>query len=224
MRISLLAAFLLTAALLAGPARAADEAPSLTVERARLTLLDLTSDPDTVGPVADYLKKAKGVLIIPQLVKAGFIVGGEYGKGVLVARTAPGDWSDPSFYSLAAGSIGLQIGVEAKQILLVVMTEKGLNSLMSDQLKFGADASVAVGTLGGGVGASSAGSLGADFIAFAKSKGLFGGGALDGAVIQTLPEQNEAFYRTAATPKQILIERTVSSGEASQLRNALSKY
>ncbi|WP_193184659.1 lipid-binding SYLF domain-containing protein [Nisaea sediminum] len=223
MRFTIFAALLLATALLAGPARAGDS-PALTVEKARLTLQDLTTDPNVVGPVADYLKKAKGVLIIPELVKAGLIVGGEYGTGVLVARTGPGNWSDPAFYSLTAGSIGLQIGVEAKQILLVVMTEKGLNSLMSDQLKFGADASVAVGTIGGGVGASSAGSLGADFIAFAKSKGLFGGGALDGAVIKTQPEQNEAFYRTAASPKQILIERRFTSAEADGLRNALSKY
>jgi lipid-binding SYLF domain-containing protein len=223
MRFTIFAALLLATAFAAGPARS-DDSPAFIVEKARLTLQDLTTDPGAVGPVADYLKKAKGVLIIPELVKAGLIVGGEYGKGVLVARTAPGDWSDPAFYSLAAGSIGLQIGVEAKQILLVVMTEKGLNSLMSDQLKFGADASVAVGTIGGGVGASSAGSLGADFIAFAKSKGLFGGGALDGAVIKTQPVQNEAFYRTAASPKQILIERRFTSAEADGLRSALSKY
>ncbi|WP_420403072.1 lipid-binding SYLF domain-containing protein [Nisaea sp.] len=223
MRFTILAALLLATVLAAGPARA-DDSPALTVDRARLTLQDLTSDPNAVGPVADYLKKAKGVLIIPQLVKAGLVLGGEYGEGVLVARTGPGDWSDPAFYSLAAGSIGFQIGVEAKQILLVVMTEKGLNSLMSDQLKFGADASVAAGTVGGGVGASSAGSLGADFIAFAKSKGLFGGGALDGAIIKTQPELNEAFYRTAASPKQILIERRFTAAEADGLRSVLSKY
>lgn len=223
MRFTIFAVLLLATAFTAGTARA-DDSPALIVEKARLTLQDLTTDPNVVGPVADYLKKAKGVLIIPELVKAGLIVGGEYGRGVLLARTGPGNWSDPAFYTLAAGSIGLQIGVEAKQILLVVMTEKGLNSLMSDQLKFGADASVAVGTIGGGVGASSAGSLGADFIAFAKSKGLFGGGALDGAVIKTQPAQNEAFYRSAASPKQILIERRFTSAEADGLRNALSKY
>ncbi|WP_205620655.1 lipid-binding SYLF domain-containing protein [Nisaea denitrificans] len=222
MRYGFLAAILFATTLFGTTARAEDA--SMTVERAGTTLRDLTSDPNVVGPVADYLKRSKGVLIIPQLVKAGFVVGGEYGEGVLLARTGAGDWSDPAFYSLAAGSIGFQIGVEAKQVLLVVMTEKGLNSLMSDQVKFGADASIAVGTIGGGVGASSAGSLGADFIAFSKSKGLFGGGALDGAVIQTQPEKNEAFYRTAASPKQILIERRFTSDEAAQLRETLSQF
>ncbi|MEP3115426.1 lipid-binding SYLF domain-containing protein [Nisaea sp.] len=222
MRYGFLAAILLAATLFGSPAQAEDA--SMTVDRARTTLIDLTKDQNMVGPVGDYLKRAKGVFIIPQLVKAGFVVGGEYGEGVLLARKASGDWSDPAFYSLAAGSIGLQIGVEAKQVLLVVMTEKGLNSLMSDQVKFGADASIAVGTVGGGVGASSSGSLGADFIAFSKSKGLFGGGALDGAVIQTQPEKNEAFYRTAASPKQILIERRFTSPEAAQLRETLSQF
>ncbi len=222
MRYGFLAAILFAATLVGTTARADDA--SMTVERAGTTLRDLTSDPNVVGPVNDYLKRAKGVFIIPQLVKAGFVVGGEYGEGVLLARKGAGDWSNPAFYSLAAGSIGLQIGVEAKQVLLVVMTEKGLNSLMSDQVKFGADASIAVGTIGGGVGASSSGSLGADFIAFSKSKGLFGGGALDGAVIQTQPEKNEAFYRTAASPKQILIERRFSSDEAAQLRETLSQF
>ena len=222
MRYGFLAAILLAATLFGSPARAEDA--SITVERAGTTLRDMTSDPNAIGPVGDYLKRAKGVFIIPQLVKAGFVVGGEYGEGVLLSRKGAGDWSDPAFYSLAAGSIGLQIGVEAKQVLLVVMTEKGLNSLMSDQVKFGADASVAVGTIGGGVGASSSGSLGADFIAFAKSKGLFGGGALDGAVIQTQPKKSEAFYRTAATPKQILIERRFTSDEAAQLRETLSQF
>ncbi|WP_226886694.1 lipid-binding SYLF domain-containing protein [Nisaea nitritireducens] len=222
MRYGFLAAILFATAFFGTTARAEDA--SMTVERARTTLRDLTSDPNVVGPVGDYLKRATGVLIIPQLVKAGFVVGGEYGEGVLLARKGAGDWSDPAFYSLAAGSIGLQIGVEAKQVLLVVMTEKGLNSLMSDQVKFGADASIAVGTIGGGVGASSSGSLGADFIAFAKSKGLFGGGAFDGAVIQTQPEKNETFYRTAASPKQILIERRFTSDEAAQLRETLSQF
>lgn len=222
MRYGFLAAILLATTLFGTTARAEDAA--MTVERARTTLNDLTSDPTVVGPVKDYLKRAKGVLIIPQLVKAGFVLGGEYGEGVLLAHTAAGDWSDPAFYSLAAGSIGLQAGVEAKQVLLVVMTEKGLNSLMSDQVKFGADASIAVGTIGGGIGASSSGSLGADFVAFAKSKGLFGGGAFDGAVIQTQPEKNEAFYRTAASPKQILIERRFTADKAEPLRAALSQF
>tara|TARA_E500000305_G_scaffold108140_1_gene109827 strand:+ start:710 stop:1378 length:669 start_codon:yes stop_codon:yes gene_type:complete len=222
MRYGFFAAILFATALFGTTARA--EEASMTVERAQTTLRDLTTDPNVIGPVGDYLKKAKGVFIIPQLVKAGLVVGGEYGEGVLLSRKAPGDWSDPAFYSLAAGSIGLQIGVEAKQVLLIVMTEKGLNSLMSDQVKFGADASIAVGTVGGGVGASSSGSLGADFIAFSKSKGLFGGGALDGAVIQTQPEKNEAFYRTAASPKQILIERRFTANEAAQLRETLSQF
>lgn len=222
MRYGFFAAILFATALF-GPAARAEDA-SMTVERARTTLRDLTSDPNVVGPVKDYLKRAKGVFIIPQLVKAGFVVGGEYGEGVLLARNGAGDWSGPAFYSLTAGSIGLQIGVEAKQVLLVVMTEKGMNSLMSDQVKFGADASIAVGPIGGGVGASSSGSLGADFIAFAKSKGLFAGGAFDGAVIQTQPEKNETFYRTAASPKQILLERRFTADEAKSLRETLSQF
>lgn len=224
MRIGLFAALLATAIAFTASTARAEDSPALTLERARLTLQDLTSDPQAVGPVADYLKRAKGVLIVPQLVKAGLIVGGEYGEGVLLARTAPGNWSDPAFYSLTGGSIGFQAGVEAKQVMFIIMTEKGLNSLLSDQLKFGADASIAVGTIGGGIGAATSGSPKVDFVAVAKSKGLFGGGALDGAVIQPQPKENEAFYRTPATPKQILIDRSVNSAEATKIKDALSKY
>src|SRR5690606_9697747 len=105
---------------------------------------------------------------------------------------------------------------------IAVMTDKGLNELMSDQFEAGVDASIAVGETGGGAGVSSVGSLKADMVAFSRSKGLFGGGALDGTLIRPQAEQNAAYYGAGTTPQQILIDRSVSNQAAAPLQAALS--
>src|SRR3546814_5318394 len=98
-------------------------------------------------------------MVVPQLLKAGLIIGGELGDAVVLSRSPDGGWSSPAFYSLTGGSIGLQAGAEAKQVIIAVMTDKGLNELMSNQFEAGVDASIAVGEIGGGAGVSSVGSL-----------------------------------------------------------------
>lgn len=198
------------------------EEPKILIDKATATVNAILGD-SNYAIAKKYLARAKGVLVIPGLVKAGFIIGGEAGEGALLSRNDKGKWSGPAFYLLVAGSIGWQIGVESKEMVLIVMTEKGLNSLMSNQIKVGADVSVTAGTIGGGAAASTVGSVGADFIAFSKSKGLFGGGALDGALIKTVPDSNESYYGTAASPKQILIERKFDNPHADTLRQALSQ-
>lgn len=221
MRLNLVAIAFVICLFAVRPATA--EEPQVTVDRARIAVASILGDRDFEA-ARNHLAKAKAVLIVPELVKAGLIIGGEAGDGVLLVRGRNGSWSDPAFYLLAAGSIGLQIGVETKEMLVLVMTEKGLGSLMSDQVKLGADASLAVGTFGGGISASSVGTVGADFIAFSKSKGLFGGGALDGALLRPQADKNAAFYGAPATPKQILIERRFTSANARGLKDALSQY
>lgn len=198
------------------------EKPQVLVDRAATVVADLKAD-EHYGDFAPYMQRAKAVLIVPQLLKAGFIVGGEFGDGVMLTRTSDGGWSAPAFYSMAGGSIGLQAGAESKRVLIAVMTEKGVNALLTDQFKFGADASIAVGEVGGGAGASSVGSLDkADMVAFSRSKGLFGGGALDGTLIRPVPEKNAAYYGAGTTTKTILIDRTVTASGAAGLKAALS--
>ena len=197
------------------------DAPQVLVDEAVAALQDFATD-EHFADVDAYLSRAKAVMIVPRLIKAGFIVGGEMGDGVVLARTPDGGWSSPAFYSLAGGSIGLQAGAESKQIIIAIMTDKGLNELMSNQFEAGANASIAVGDVGGGVGAGSVGSLEADMVAFSRSKGLFGGGSLDGTLIRPDAEKNAAYYGAGTGPREILIARTATNSRAGDLQAALS--
>ena len=207
----------------AGPAVAQQSGgnPQATVDAAAATVRELSADPG-YGDIAAYVRRAKAVMVVPQLLKAGLIVGGQVGDAVVLARTPDGGWSAPAFYQLAGGSIGLQIGAEASQVVIAIMTDKGLNQLMSDQVKVGVDASISVGTVGGGAGAGSVGSLKADMVSFSRSKGLFGGGALDGSLIRPQPEKNAAYYGAGTAVGDILIRRSASNAGAAGLQAALS--
>lgn len=208
--------------MLSGNAQAqAPKEPQLLVDEAASVVRGLSTDPH-YGDIAAYIRRAKAVIVVPQLLKAGLIVGGELGEAVVLSRTADGSWSSPAFYSLAGGSIGLQAGAESRQMIIAVMTDKGLDGLMTDQFELGVDASIAVGTVGGGASASSVGSLKADMVAFSRSKGLFGGGAVDGGLIRPAADQNAAYYGAGTTPRQILIDRSASNAGASALKAALS--
>jgi lipid-binding SYLF domain-containing protein len=211
-------ATLLLSLFLVTPAKAED--PQSLVDKARMSVESVLKDPN-FGAARAQLRKARGILVVPQLLKAGFVVGGEGGFGVLLARDPQGRWSDPSFVSLAGASFGFQIGVEAKEAMFIVMTDKGMNSLLSAQAKLGADASVTAGPVGAGVEASTTGSPAADILAFSKSQGLFGGAALEGSVISPKSDFNQAYYGRAVTPQQILIERSVSNPGADGLRRTL---
>jgi lipid-binding SYLF domain-containing protein len=190
------------------------------IDSARATLDAFMADPD-MGWFRRYVRSARGMLIVPQLLKAGFIIGGEGGSGVLIAR-APGDgtWSPPAFYTMGAGSIGLQIGAEASQVVLLLMTDKGVNSMLETNVKLGAEASVAAGPKGAGVEAATAPNLSADIISFSRSKGLFGGVSLEGAVVATRKEWNTDYYGQPVTSTDIIIRRSIDNPGTERLRQA----
>src|SRR5579863_6383201 len=119
------------------------------VDEARITLDHLESD-KSFGNAPELLRKARAVLIVPNLVKAGFFLGGEGGDGVMLARSGRGTWTDPAFYSLASASFGLQIGIQAAEVIMIINTDRALKALEADQFKFGAQAGIAVVTLGAG--------------------------------------------------------------------------
>jgi len=200
-------------------AQAASEAQEL-VDKTRLTVEKLLADPD-FAELRPYVERAHAVLVIPQLIKGGFIIGGEGGSGTLLAKGTDGTWSSPAFYTLAAGSIGLQIGGQVSEVIFTVMNEGALNAMLKDQVKFGGDVSIAVGPVGKSLEASSTTNLKADLYAFAKSEGLFGGAAFKGAVVLKKDELNRAYYGDGATPKAILIERNFHNAQADALRQAL---
>ena len=220
-RTALLAPLCLTLALVlaAGPASAVSESEEL-VERTSLTVERLLVDPE-MRELPDYINRARAVLIIPQLIKGGFILGGEGGSGVLLAKGADGSWSPPAFYTLAAGSIGLQIGGQVSEVVFTLMSDGAIDAVLKNEFKLGVDASIAVGPIGKGIEASTTTNLDADIYAFSKVVGLFGGGAFEGAGIFPRDEWNRQYYASAATPRQILIERKFFNPHADRLRAAL---
>lgn len=214
-------AALLAAAVAGGSesARAETEAEALVTE-ARLSVDRLMADKEFFQ-LPKFIKAAKGIYIIPQLVKGGFILGAEGGTGVFMARGTDGSWSPPAFYTLGAGSIGLQIGGEVKEVVFVLMSDKAVDAMLSSEFKLGADASVSVGPMGRGVEASRTTDFTSDIYAFSKSVGLFGGGALEGAKIFERTSLNESYYGAGAAPKNIVIDRRFTNTQADDLRQLL---
>jgi lipid-binding SYLF domain-containing protein len=203
---------------LARPALAASAAEEL-VEESRFSIERMLVD-DELPQLKRYVTRARGLLIIPQLVKGGFIVGAEAGSGVFMVRGGDGTWSAPSFYTLAAGSIGLQIGGQVAEVVFTVMNEGAVEALLRSEIKLGGDLSVTVGPFGKGLEASTTTNLGADVFAFSKNVGLFGGGALEGAKLFARKKLNEAYYGPGATPRGIVIERNFFNPQSEKLRNA----
>ena len=217
--LSLLAALWLFAPAPLG-AQALSEQQSI-VDQARHIIDDFRADSAQLGFRAQ-LDDAKGVLIVPSLLRAGFIVGGAAGSGVFLVRDPDGGWSPPAFYTLKSASVGMQIGVVDAQLVLLMMTDKGLHSILKNQIKLGVDATVAMGPLGGrGREASTTTGTQADISSFAKTRGVFGGGTLEGALISSRDDWNAAYYGAKLAPRAILFEDKAANPAAEALRKAL---
>lgn len=167
------------------------------------------------------LPHAQGVVILPGLLKGGFIVAAEGGNGVLLAKDASGRWGQPAFYFLAAGSIGLQVGAQATDVVLLVFNPDAVVSIIDHQGKLGADLGLVVGTVGAGVEFSTTTNIGADVIAFAQGMGAFAGGSLEAAALIKRNDLNEVFYNQAVTPGEIVLQGRVSNPAADGLRAVL---
>ena len=170
------------------------------VTSSQSTFSDFVRDPDMTWFRAN-LGKARAVLIAPEIVKAGWIFGGSGGRAVLYARDSQGKWVGPAFYNVGAASVGFQAGLSVSQTLTLVMTEKGLNTLLANSVKLGGDASVAAGPVGAGANAD----ITTDFVAFSRSKGLYGGLNLEGSVISPANDWNNAYYGKNVLPPDILV-------------------
>lgn len=194
--------------------------PELLVENARLTVLDLLGDPEYAA-ARSLSRDARAILVFPNLLKAGFILGGEGGTGVMLVHQGQGSWTAPAFYTLGGASFGLQIGGQSSQVLIIVMTEKGLNAVLDRNVTLGADASIAVGELGGSVGAATGAALSADMYIYAKTAGLFGGLAFAGSVLAPRTSWDEAYYGNGATARAIVTESRWHNPQAEPLQRAL---
>ena len=203
-------------------AKAASE--QQTVADAVVVVQHLSSGSGVAANARDLLRRARGVMIIPSLVKGGFIFGAQGGTGVLLSRDAKtGTWSYPAFYAMGAGSFGFQIGLEVSKIMLIIMNDRALNAVMAAEFKLGAEAGIAVATLGGGAEASTTAAGGADIYALAESAGLFGGVAIQGGIVKPLVDNDHRYYGANVTAQQIVLARvrTVKNPGAENLRNTL---
>jgi lipid-binding SYLF domain-containing protein len=221
---SLVVALLLAGVAVAPRPAVADDAQDAQqlVEKARLTFETFAADKDYEGMLA-LVKRAKGVLIYPQVLRGAFIFGVSGGSGAFLARDEKANqWNGPAFYTIGEASFGLQIGGDAAEIILVALTDRGVAALLSTSTKLGADASVALGPVGAGASAATA-NLSADIVSFAKSKGLYAGLSVQGAVVATRGGLNKAYYGREVTPTDVLIKRTVTNPQAAGLIGAVSK-
>ncbi|MCW5700338.1 MAG: lipid-binding SYLF domain-containing protein [Rhodospirillales bacterium] len=204
------------------PSRAESQAEiDAFVKKAEATVDTFAADPHVLQQFRALAPKAKGVLIIPTNVKGGFILGGSGGHGVMLARDpATGSWSYPAFYVLGSVTLGLQIGGEVSEIVMLLMSQSGVDALLSGSLKLGADVSVAAGPVGAGGKAQTA-----DVLAWARSKGAYAGLNLEGAVVETKDSWNTTYYdKPGIRPLEILVNRTVKNPGADALRNAVGKF
>lgn len=171
---------------------------------------------------SSHLPTAEAVAVFPRVIKAGFIFGAEAGNGVLMARTPGGGWSSPAFYTMGAGSFGVQIGAQDTEIILVIRNQGALQAIMNDQAKIGADTGVTAGIYGVGAEASTTTSLGVDVLAFANSRlGGYIGASVEGAVLARRQDMNEAIYGAGATPQRIVSDASLQMARADRLKAVL---
>ena len=219
----LAATLLVAAGLLAAPAalRAQEaDGEQATVDHAVVTLQDLRRDKE-FGNARSLLHEARAVLIAPRIFKAGFFVGGEGGAAVLMSRGAHG-WSDPAFYAVGSASFGLQIGAQESEMIMFVMTDRALQALMQDKFTIGANAGIAVATLGSTVEGATTANAGADIIVWASSSGAYAGISLDGTVVQPRPQSDASFYGRALTSSDIVVRDEAHSPAAAPLVRQLN--
>jgi SH3 domain-containing YSC84-like protein 1 len=192
------------------------------VEKAQLTLENFMSARE-MQAFRNLLGRARGVYIAPQVLRGAFVVGAAGGSGILLARDlASNQWTGPAFYTMGEVSFGFQAGGEASEVVLLIMTSRGVNSLLSTSVKLGADITLAVGPVGMGAEASTA-NLSVDILSFARSKGLYGGISLEGAVMATREGWNSAYYGRWVTPTDILFTGLVKNAHATPLLESLDK-
>ncbi len=192
------------------------------VDRATLSVQEMmTSLGDTPR---DMLRKSRGVMVCPRVFKAGFFAGGEGGGCVLLSRSGNGTWSYPAFYALGSGSFGLQFGIQDAQLVLMILTAKGLDAVLDSQFKVGANASLAIATIGAEIQGSTTAAAGADIVAFAISRGLFGGIALEGSIMSTRTEWNQGYYGQPFGARQIVVQMQGVNPGADPLRQVLTRH
>jgi lipid-binding SYLF domain-containing protein len=211
---------------LCGPALpAAATEPARQLLKATDVLNEIMGAPDK-GIPHDLLDKAVCVGIVPSEIRAAFVVGGEYGRGVLVCRkNGNGPWAAPSLFTLGGANIGFQVGGKATDVVFIVMNAAGAKKLVSDSVKLGADVSATAGPVGRTAEGATDLQLHAEILSYSRTRGLFAGVSLEGAVLKQDTEANERLYGQKVNARALLIYGTVSAPSAARpLDETLAKY
>ena len=196
--------FVLLSAVLASmtaPARAGEEENKLA-ENAVRVLKEVMEAPDKAIP-RDLLENAHAIAVVPDVIKAGLVIGGRHGSGLVTVKTRDGVWSNPAFVSMTGGSIGFQAGVSSTDVILVFRTQRGVDSIVHGKFTLGADASAAAGPVGRSAQASTDAQLKAEIYSYSRARGLFAGAALDGTAITIDNDANQATYGDGVTTRRI---------------------
>ena len=195
------------------------------LQKATNIIHEIMGTPDK-GIPDELLEKSVCVGIVPSQLKFALGLGGTYGRGVLVCRKGGnGAWDAPSMFTLGAASIGFQIGGKATDVIFLVMNPEGMRKLVQDSVKLGAELSAAAGPVGRSAEGATDAQLHAQILSYSRTRGLFAGASLDGAVLKQDSDDNEKLYGRKVTAKEILIDGTVPTPRAARaLDNALTKY
>jgi lipid-binding SYLF domain-containing protein len=195
------------------------------LQKATNVMNEIMSTPDK-GIPQDLLDKAVCVGIVPSQVKFAFVFGGSYGRGVLVCRKGgAGQWDAPSMFTMGGASIGFQIGGQSTDVVFLVMNPEGMKKLVQDSVKLGAELSAAAGPVGRSADGATDLQLHAEILSYSRSRGLFAGASLNGAVYKQDRDDNQKLYGRRVTAREILIDGTVPSPQSAQhLDGALTKY
>lgn len=203
---------------------AQDNKWSRLVEESGKVLSEVQQMPDQSIP-EDLLGKASGVAVFPNTISAGFGIGGKYGQGIIIVRDKNGKWSPPAIFTIAGGSIGWQIGGQATDFVLLIMNRRSVDGILQSQFKLGADANVAAGPVGRSAEASTDAQLKGGILSYSRSRGLFAGVKLEGAVITQHWDGDEALYGKPISAESILVKNMVQMPEsADSLVKLLNKY
>jgi lipid-binding SYLF domain-containing protein len=211
--------------IVAAPSSTAQSDEAKRIQDAITVLTEIMGAGDQTVP-RGIMQKAEGIAVFPSLLKGGFIVGGQRGRGILSARDPQtGAWSSPAFLTITGGSVGAQIGAQAVDLILVVQNRRGLEQLVSNQFKIGADASVAAGPVGRDASASTDIQMRAQILSYSRTRGLFAGITLEGSTIRQDRDANDRFYGMGYRTGQIVFEgRGGSPAPASEWKGMLERY
>ena len=184
------------------------------VKEAATVLREIHAVPDKDVP-QELWDKAECVIVVPGLKKAAFVIGGEYGKGLMSCRHN-GEWSAPVFMEVGKGSWGLQIGAQSIDLVLLVMNERGTQKMLRNKVTLGAEASVAAGPVGRDARAATDGQMKAEILSYSRAQGLFAGINLSGGVVNSADEDNEDLYGAGTAPRDVVLGKGVQAPAAAE--------